>query len=59
MRKRDLERLVKRVTEEQARLQPLVPQISAHDLNLILSRMLRPPKERRYFHRRRGTSYVR
>ena len=59
MRKRELERLVRRVAKEQARLQPFLPDIDPHDLNLILSRMLRPLKDRRYFHRRDGNRYVR
>jgi hypothetical protein len=59
VRKRDLERLVRRVAKEQARLQPLLPDIDPHDLNLILTYMLTPLKERRYFHRRDGNRYVR
>lgn len=59
MTKRELQRLVKRVAKEQARLQPLLPEVDPHDLNLILSRMLRPPIERRYFIRRVGHRYVR
>lgn len=54
-----LARFVERVATEQARIQPLVPGVDPHDLNLILSRMLRPLEERRYFHRRVGNRYVR
>ena len=49
---KDLSRLVERVAKEQARLQPLLPDIDPHDLRLILSCMLRPLKDRRYFIRR-------
>jgi hypothetical protein len=59
VRKRDLERLVRRVAKEQARLEPLLPDIDPHDLNMILFRMFLPLKERRYFHRRDGNRYVR
>ncbi len=55
----ELARFVERVAREQARIQPLVPEVDPHDLNLILSRMLRPPEQRRYFHRRIGHAYVR
>jgi hypothetical protein len=59
-RQRDeLARFVERVAQEQTRIQPLVPDVDPHDLNLILSRMLRSPEQRRYFHRRVGSAYVR
>jgi len=55
----ELERFVERVAKEQARIQPLVPDVDPHDLNLILARLLRAPEQRRYFHRRLGAAYVR
>lgn len=52
-KRRDLERLVRRVQEAQARLQPLLPDIDPHDLSLILYRRLRPwGSGQRFFIRR-------
>src|SRR5437764_292962 len=45
----ELERFVAGVAEEQARLQPLLPDVDPHDLNLILSCMRRPIERRRFF----------
>jgi len=58
-RRDELARFVERVSKLQARIQPLVPEVDPHDLNLILSRMLTPLEKRRYFHRRVGKRYVR
>lgn len=58
MSRRELNRLAKRVAKERARLHPLLPWIELHDLDLILSRMLRPVEQRRYFIRRQGSMYV-
>lgn len=58
MSRRDLDRLVRRVAREQARLQPLLPEIDPHDLNLILMARMRPVQSRRFFIHRRGSSYV-
>jgi hypothetical protein len=55
----DLNRLVEKIAEEQARLQPLLPSVDPHDLNLILGRMFRPIEQRSYFIHRRGDMYVR
>lgn len=57
--RRDLNRLVAEIAKEQARLQPLLPNMDPHDLNLILSRMFRPVEQRRYFIRLREGMYVR
>jgi len=57
--RRDLNRLVEQIAKEQARLQPLLPEIDPHDLNLILSRLARPVEQRRYFIRLREGMYVR
>jgi len=46
------------VQREQARLQPLLPDVDPHDLNLILSCMLRPVKNRRVFLFQQGGRYV-
>jgi hypothetical protein len=54
----DLARFVEHVAEVQARIQPLVPNVDPHDLNLILSNIGRPVAQRRFFLRRRGDHYV-
>jgi hypothetical protein len=56
--RRELARFVERVREEQERLQPLVPEVAAHDLELILASMLRPIARRRFFLRRAGDGYA-
>src|SRR5262249_14922640 len=56
--RQELVRFVEQVAEEQARLQPLLPNVDAHDLNLILSNMMRPLERRRYFLRERGGRLV-
>jgi len=59
MSRRDLNRLAKKIAKEQARLAPLLPQIEAHDLGLILGRMFRPLDQQRFFIRRHRGMYVR
>jgi hypothetical protein len=49
---------VRRVQREQKRLEPLLPEVDPHDLNLILMSMLRPIKSKRFFLHKRGDHYV-
>ena len=54
----DVAQFVRRVQEAQRRLEPLLPDIDPHDLNLILERMLRPIGSRLFFIRKQGVGYV-
>jgi hypothetical protein len=47
-----------RVREERERVRALVPEVSDHDLLLILDRLLRPIEEQRFFIRRVAGHYV-
>ena len=52
--KQELERFVALVSAEQKRIRAHVPDVDPHDLALILSTMLRPVAQRRFFLRARG-----
>jgi hypothetical protein len=48
-RPRNIERFAREVRELQARLQPRLPDIDPHDLNLILACLHKPPGRRLIF----------
>lgn len=54
-----MNQLAAAVAAEQARLQPLLPDVDPHDMNLILASMMRPFEQRRFLLRRSGDMYVR
>lgn len=54
-----MNQLAAAVALQQARFQPLLPDIDPHDMHLILCSMMRPIEERRFLLRRDGDMYVR
>ncbi len=47
-----------KVRAEYERVRPKLPDMDPHDLHLIISTTLRPPRERRFFIRPKGRGYV-